>query len=134
MQNYEDYRDAVGITQSLMVQVLRPYFPSFTKSIAAIVNSPRKYGVCLCPEAEVVLTETFGTGPGLAFKPEDNTSDMPLPRRRRENRRKGNRITVWFSDDLYLRLLSLKTAKEYPTIQSMAEEALEEFIDRHFEA
>lgn len=133
MQNYEEYRDAVGITQTVMVQVLRPYFPGFTKSIAAISNNPRKYGVCLCPEAEVVLTETFGPGPGLAFPPEQNDVSMPVPRRR-EHRRKGNRITVWFSDDMYFRLLSLKTAKEYPTIQAMAEAAVAEFIDRYSEA
>jgi len=128
MQNYEEYRDHVGITQSIMVSLLRPYFPSFTKSIAAICNKPHKYGVSLCPEAEAVLIETFGPGPGLAHP--DADCDLPMPKRRRENRTRGNRITVWMNDELYLRLISLKTTNEFPSIQALAEAALRDFIER----
>ena len=128
MQHYNEYRDAVGISQSTMVQVLRPHFPSFTKSICSIVERPEKYGCCLTPEAEVVLTETFGKGPGLAFPPGANTSTPPVPKHCKRER--PNRITVWLHDDLYLRLMSLKTEKEYPTIQALAEAALRDFIER----
>jgi len=128
MQNYEEYRDYAGISQTTMVSILRPYFPSFTKSIAAICNKPRKYGVSLCPEAETVLIETFGRGPGLAFPAEANTCPAPVPKQCKRER--PNRITVWLHDDLYLRLMSLKTEKDFPTIQALAEAALRDFIER----
>lgn len=131
MQNYNEYLDNAGITQKVMQQILQPYFPGFTKSICSIVTRPQKYGVSLCPEAEAVLVETFGPGPGLA-RP-DADCDMPVPRRRRENRKRGNRITVWMDDETYLRMISLKTAKEFPTIQAFAEAAIRSFIDRQSE-
>ena len=132
MQNYAEFRDYAGISQATMVNILRPYFPSFTKSICSIVERPWKYGCSLAPEAEAVLIETFGPGPGLA-RP-DNDAPLPAPKRSRANRRKGNRITIWMSDDLYMRLISMKTAAEYPTMQALAEAAIAEFVDRNYGA
>ena len=129
MQNYVEWLEATGITQKIMVQILRPYFPSFTKSICSVAMKPKKYGLSLCPEAETVLTETFGPAPGLAYPPD--SGDMPVPKKSRENRTRGNRITVWMRDDLYMRLISLKTEKDFPTMQALAEAALMEFIENH---
>ena len=125
MQNYTEYLDNAGVSQKVMIQILRQYFPSFTKSICSIVMRPKKYGVSLCPEAEAVLVDVFGMGPGLA-RP-DLEVETPVPKRK-ENRTKGNRVTVWMSDDLYLRLVSLKTDKEYPTMTALVENAIREFI------
>jgi len=128
MQNYNEFLDNAGVSQKVMIQILRQYFPSFTKSICSIVMRPKKYGVSLCPEAEAVLVDVFGPGPGLA-RP-DIDVELPQPRRK-ENRKKGNRVTVWMNDDLYLRLVSLKTSEEFPTMTALVERAIREFIYRN---
>lgn len=125
MQNYVEYLQSVGATQKVLVSVLRQYFPSFTKSICSIVMRPQKYGLSLSPEAEAVCVDVFGPGPGLA-RP-DMEVEAPQPRRK-ENRKKGNRVTVWMNDDLFLRLVSLKTGKNFPTMTALVESAIREFI------
>ena len=126
MQNYLEYREQNGISQKNMVIVLKQYFPSFTKSICSLLEKPSKYGVCLCEEAEVLLTKVFGPGPGLAHI---NYKGEPK-KREPSHRKKDQRITVWMTNDMYFRLLSMKTNGTYPTFQSLAEAALEQFIAR----
>ena len=106
----------------MMVKALRPHFKSVTKSILAIVNNPKKYGCCLTPEAEQILVETFGSGPGLAHR--------KYKRKRQAKRAKGHTVTVRMDDDLYLRLMSLKTDGEYPTTQALAEALLRDSLER----
>lgn len=128
MTDYEAYRQEVGISSMDMVVALKPYFPSVTKQIISIVNSPHLYGCCLVQEAEDKLVEKFGEGPGLSH---------PLRRKLRhlfgkrdDHRKKGNRITIWLPDDVYFRILSLKTSKVYPTFQAFAEAAIVDLIEK----
>ena len=122
MQDYEQYRSATGISSLMMVSALKPRFRSITKQILAIVNHPETYGVCLVPEAERLLEKTFGPGPGLAYQ--------SAKRRGTRARRKGHALTVRMGEDLYLRLMSMKTAGEFPTTQALAEALLRESIER----
>ena len=125
--DYELYRATVGITNSQMTKTLNAEFPHYTRITASMVNQPDKYGVCLTPKAEDILARRYGLGKGLAWVTYviDN-----IRSKRDDHRKKGNRITVWLSDDTYFRLLSLKTAKIYPTLQSFAEAAIVELIEK----
>lgn len=122
MQDYEQYREHTDISSLMMVKALKPTFKSVTKSILAIVNNPKKYGCCLTPEAEQILVDTFGSGPGLAHRKHR--------KRRPAKRSKGHAVTVRMDDDLYLRLMSLKTDGEYPTTQALAEALLRDSLER----
>ena len=127
MADYQAYRDAVGISSMDMVLALRPHFPSVTKQIISIVNSPQLYGCCLIPEAEDRLVREFGEGPGLSF-PFRRLFRRLRGDRPPENRKKNRRVTVWMPPDLYFRLLSLKTKETYGTMTALVEAALTRFI------
>ena len=125
--DYELYRATVGITNSQMTKTLNKEFPHYTRITASMVNQPEKYGVCLTPKAEDILARRYGLGKGLAWVTYviDNTRS-----KRDDHRKKGNRITVWLPDDTYFRILSLKTANIYPTLQAFAEAAIVDLIEK----
>ena len=125
--DYELYRATVGITNSQMTKTLNKEFPHYTRITASMVNQPEKYGVCLTPKAEDILARRYGLGKGLAWVTYviDN-----IRSKRDDHRKKGNRITVWLPDDTYFRILSLKTANIYPTLQALAEAAIVDLIEK----
>ena len=125
--DYELYRATVGITNSQMTKTLNKEFPHYTRITASMVNQPEKYGVCLTPKAEDILARRYGLGKGLAWVTYviDN-----IRQKRDDHRKKGNRITVWLPDDTYFRILSLKTANVYPTLQAFAEAAIVDLIEK----
>lgn len=125
--DYELYRATVGITNSQMTKTLNKEFPHYTRITASMVNQPEKYGVCLTPKAEDILARRYGLGKGLAWVTYviDN-----IRAKRDDHRKKGNRITVWLPDDTYFRILSLKTANVYPTLQAFAEAAIVDLIEK----
>ena len=125
--DYELYRATVGITNSQMTKTLNKEFPHYTRITASMVNQPEKYGVCLTPKAEDILARRYGLGKGLAWVTYviDN-----IRQKRDDHRKKGNRITVWLPDDTYFRILSLKTANIYPTLQAFAEAAIVDLIEK----
>ena len=125
--DYELYRATVGITNSQMTKTLNKEFPHYTRITASMVNQPEKYGVCLTPKAEDILARRYGLGKGLAWVTYviDN-----IRSKRDDHRKKGNRITVWLPDDTYFRILSLKTANVYPTLQAFAEAAIVDLIEK----
>ena len=125
--DYELYRATVGITNSQMTKTLNKEFPHYTRITASMVNQPEKYGVCLTPKAEDILARRYGLGKGLAWVTYviDN-----IRAKRDDHRKKGNRITVWLPDDTYFRILSLKTANIYPTLQAFAEAAIVDLIEK----
>ena len=125
--DYELYRATVGITNSQMTKTLNKEFPHYTRITASMVNQPEKYGVCLTPRAEDILARRYGLGKGLAWVTYviDN-----IRSKRDDHRKKGNRITVWLPDDTYFRILSLKTANVYPTLQAFAEAAIVDPIEK----
>ena len=125
--DYELYRNSVGITNAQMTKTLSEVYRGYSKIIASFVNQQDKYGVCLLPAAEDLLARTYGIGKGLAWVTYVKEN---IRARRDDHRKKGNRITIWLSDDTYFRLLSLKTAKVYPTFQAFAEAAIVELIEK----
>ena len=125
--DYELYRATVGITNSQMTKTLNKEFPHYTRITASMVNQPEKYGVCLTPKAEDILARRYGLGKGLAWVTYviDN-----IRSKRDDHRKKSNRITIWLNDDVYFRILSLKTANIYPTLQAFAEAAIVDLIEK----
>jgi len=125
--DYKRWCASVGITIPVMTRYLSMMYPLFSRIGASMINAPEKYGICLLPEAEDKLATTFGTGDGLAWV---ELIRERIRAKRDEHRKKGHRITVWMSSDLYFRLLSLKTSEPYGTFQALAEAALVQFIER----
>ena len=114
MTDYQAYRAHVGIANPDMTKALKTMFPAFTKVNSALINHPDRHGVCLLPEAEQLLVQIYGEGPGLASvkfsgKPEKKRSD---------SRRKNNRITFRMNDEDLEKALTLK---EYSGAMSMQE-------------
>ena len=98
MTDYSSYRDHVGITNPEMTKALHRVYKGFGRPASSFVNNPERSGVCLLPEAEAYLVNTFGPGPGLAsleFTPETLEANPPKkPKERKpENRKKKNRIS-----------------------------------------
>jgi len=125
MADYPAYRNFKNISSMDMVIALRPRFPSVTKQIIAIVNNPARYGCCLTPEAEELIVDKFGEGPGLEHPLRKKLRNMF---RKEEHRKKGKRVTYWMAPDLYFELFKLK--KKYGTFQAVLEHALVEFVKR----
>ena len=125
--DYELYRATAGITNSQRTKTLNKEFPHYTRITASMVNQPEKYGVCLTPKAEDILARRYGLGKGLAWVTYviDN-----IRAKRDDHRKKANRITIWLNDDVYFRILSLKTANVYPTFQAFAEAAIVDLIEK----
>lgn len=125
--DYELYRNSVGITNAQMTKTLNECYRGYSKIIASFVNQPDKYGVCLLPAAEDILARRYGLGKGLAWV---TYVIENIRSKRDDHRKKGNRITVWLPDDTYFRILSLKTANVYPTLQAFAEAAIVDLIEK----
>jgi len=90
MTDYSKYRDYIGITNPEMTKALHAVYRGFGRPASSFVNNPERSGVCLLPEAEALLVNTFGPGPGLAsleFTPEVLKANPPK-KRRVENRKK----------------------------------------------
>lgn len=128
MADYKSYKEEKGITSMDMVVALKPYYPSMTKQIVSIVMHPELYGCQLVERAEDILVKVFGEGAGLSHP--FRRKLRALFAKKDERRKKGNRITIWLPDDTYFRVLSLKTAKVYPTFQAFAEAAIVELIEK----
>ena len=117
MTDYAAYRDHVKITNVDMTKTLHESYPAYTRIAATFVNKPEKYGVCLLPEAEALLVETYGEGPGLA---------TAKKKKRPEKRRKSHCISFRMTDDLFA---SAQELMEYTGAFSMQE--LLEIVLKH---
>ena len=92
MADYRKYRESVLINNVVMTEALSQAFPGFSKIQASMINSPDKYGLCLSPEAEAFLIDTFGYGDGLNAKKKKNS---------KVKRNKSNRMAVRLDDPTY---------------------------------
>lgn len=114
MPDYTLYRDKAGVTANDVVEVLRPEFPKFFKGTLSMADHPEKYGICLLPAAEKMLVERFGYFPGLISR----------PKKRKPNRRKPCRMTVWLTPELNSRIRRLMKLTGYSTAQEFLFHAL----------
>ena len=96
--NLEKYRDKNNLTNNDIIEMLQPEFPRFQKQQISMVTKGT-YGVTLSPKAVQILN---------AAHP------------KKENRKRGNKVTVWMTDYLYGLLLS-KCESEGRTRQDVVE-------------
>ena len=82
--NLEKYKAQNELTNNDIVELVKPEFPKFGKAQVSMV-AKGTYGVVLDPKAAKILNEAHPT---------------------KENRTRGNRVTVWVNDYLYGLLLS----------------------------
>ena len=69
MPDYKSYRDHTGIDNPTFIRIIAERFPKFGKPAATCVNNPEDYGLCLTKDAEQVLVDNCGPGPGLDHIP-----------------------------------------------------------------
>ena len=96
--NLEKYKAQNELSNSDIVEMLQPEFPRFTKSQCTQVTKGT-YGVVLAPAAVKILNEAHPS---------------------KDNRTRGNRVTVWMNDMLYALLLE-KCESEGRTMQDVCE-------------
>ena len=103
--NLEKYKAENDLTNNDIIDLVKPEFPKFSKVAMSMVNKGT-YGVVLAPQAVKILNEAHPT---------------------KDNRTRGNRITVWMNDYLYSLLLS-KCESESRTMQDVAEMAIYTYL------
>lgn len=126
MTDYSSYRDHVGITNPEMTKALHTVYRGFGRPAASFVNNPERSGVCLLPEAEALLVNKFGPGPGLAsleFAPEVLEANPPK-KHRPENRKKKNRISFRLDETELEKAEDLREAYGAMTWQELFEKIL----------
>lgn len=147
MTDYRQYRDYVGISNGDMTKALQKDYSMYSKILSSFVNNPTRYGVALLNEAEKLLVDTFGPGPGLQSIPFDGEVPEDLqsistaeaaPKKvlsiqtatKTENRTKPNRVTFRLTDETYSRVLELKAKDGYASMQDLIEALLLDYLER----
>jgi len=123
MTNFQAYLDSKDLLQLDAVNALSPTFTGFTESIASIINRPMKYGVQMAPEAESILVQKFGPGPGLSISVDK--------KKNHGNKNKPNRLTLRVDDNLRSRLEALYKGMSFAYMQDLLEAAILEFVEKH---
>jgi len=98
----EEYKAANSLTNDDLISIVRPLFPKFSRSAISMV-SRGVYGVVLAPKAVRALAKAH-----------------PV---KKENRTKGNRLTVRLDDRTYHRLQDYCKAT-HQTIQGGVEQII----------
>lgn len=126
MTDYSSYRNHVGISNPEMTKALHRVYKGFGRPAASFVNNPDRSGVCLLPEAEAYLVNTFGPGPGLASMvfTEEVLEANPPKKRRVENRKKKNRISFRLDEMELEKAEDLREAYGAMTWQELFEKLL----------
>ena len=104
--NIEKYMVSNELTPAEVVDMLKPQFPKFGKNYVSMCKNG-EYGVTLSPMAVKTLSKHY-----------------PV---RKENRKKGNRITLRLTDVEYAALLTLVEATS-STMQDEAEKAVRWYL------
>jgi len=116
MSDYKAYREHVGIENIDMTHALHAEFPKYNRFVAVSVNHPETHGVCLTKEAEQILIEQFGEGPGLTHYKQ---------KKRKDKRLKTHQITFRMNDDLYKKIMHVKQCLGINTMQELLKNMVE---------
>lgn len=124
MPDYNRYRYEHDITNNDIIDALKKKFAKYQKSTMTMVNNCWDYGVQLLPEAEAVLVEKFGPGPGLAISESKRS-------RSHGNTKKPNRLYVRVDDALMCRVDALMKHMHFATVQDFVEAAILQMVDKY---
>lgn len=114
--DYVEFRRAKGISNTDMVNAIRELYPAYSKIQQTMVCNPARYGVCLLPAAEKILTDIWG-----------DISDTET-KKRPDRRSKKNRMMVRLNDVLYSEVLDVMERMGYETTQDFLEAALTSIV------
>lgn len=110
MSDYKKYREEVGIKNADMIRALRSQYKRYGGATNAMVNNPETYGVCLLPDAELLLAKRFGYDKNLSNARGQNVRKAVI-------RKKPNRLSVWLTDEMYEQFRKTMQDKGYETVQ-----------------
>lgn len=117
--DYKAYRAEKNIQSRDMIAAMRDAYPKYGKPTQCMIDNPEKYGVCLTPAAEQLLSARFGQ----AVKSAPRT-------RRKPNRAKPNRLFVRLSDELYSEVKRLMGQTNCNSMQDFLETLLLAFVEK----
>ena len=122
MTDYIGYAAVKGITRQDMANVVSKHFTNFTKVQMAFASHPEVYALQLIPEAEKLIEDRYGKGPGLSISKKG---------RNHGNKNKQHRLYLRLDDATRSRLQSLYERMAFATMQDLLEAAVSEFITNH---
>lgn len=123
MTDYNSYRLSKNLTNRDIISCVRSKYPSYGKMQNSVVNNPERNGVCLLPEAEKLLIQKFGYGPGLLAR-------RPSARNH-GNKDKPNRYSVRLSTELSQRVEQVMDYLCFTSKQDFIEAAIVQMCDRY---
>lgn len=123
MNDYAAYKKDKQITNQQFLKTIHEEYEGFTKAQNSFISYPERYALCLTDEAEEVLVKKYGIGPGLAHY-------KLKSKKRKDSRRKKNRMVVRLNDDMYVRVLALMHSMNFSTVQEFLETTLTVMVER----
>ena len=122
--NYNVYRAAKNLSNSEVIRVIRTRYPKYTKVSNSFVNNAETTGVCLLPEAEKLLVNTFGNGPGLS-------AEVERKQKNHDNKDKPHRYCVRLSEEMNERVEKTMKYLCFATKQDFLEAAITQMCNRY---
>ena len=126
MADYVTYANSCNIKQQDMVNVIKKQYPAFGKAQMSFASNPWRNALQLIPEAEQLLVDEYGRGPGLSITP-------TLPRNH-DNKNKPNRLAVRLSNELRSQVQDVYEQMCFVTMQDLLEAAICEFVKKYRKA
>ena len=126
MADYVTYANSCNIKQQDMVNVIKKQYPAFGKAQMSFACNPWRNALQLIPEAEQLLVDEYGKGPGLSITP-------TLPRNH-DNKNKPNRLAVRLSNELRSQVQDVYEQMCFVTMQDLLEAAISEFVKKYRKA
>ena len=126
MADYVTYANSCNIKQQDMVNVIKKQYPAFGKAQMSFACNPWRNALQLIPEAEQLLVDEYGRGPGLSITP-------TLPRNH-DNKNKPNRLAVRLSNELRSQVQDVYEQMCFVTMQDLLEAAICEFVKKYLKA
>jgi len=126
MANYTLYAESCGILQKDMIRAIQKEFQHFGKEQMSLACNPWRNALQLIPEAEQLLEESFGKGPGLSISP-----PMRLSQRKHDNKNKPNRLCLRLDNDLRSRLQTVYEQMAFTSMQDLLEAAVAQFVEKY---
>lgn len=110
-----DFKTEKGISSRDVIAAVKEVAPKFDKTLLCKVEAPEKYGVCLVPDAEQVLEDSFG---GAVKKP-----------RNHGNREKPCRLYVRLGKMKMRRLMQAMATEGFETMQECLEYIISTWLE-----